>query len=147
MKESSFKRKHMVSTDELCDCFRNISNLLRMHENILSITRTESKFSDQREYLVWNTDNPHFFDCFASQIGDEFFCVLLIFLYYFLYTSWLNTFVFYEVFERFFGDISAKKVETREKYSIGRIIYDERDSRCLFKSNNIASLFSDDFPF
>lgn len=91
----------------------------------MSVARTESELSDEWEYLIWDTDDTHFFYGFTTEVGDEFVRFLLIFLDDFLDTSWLDTLIFDEVFERFFRDISSKEIEAREKYGIRSIIDDE----------------------
>lgn len=147
MKKSSFECKHWICTDEFCDRFSDIGDFLGVHEDILTITRTESKFPYKRHDLVRYTDDPHFLYGLSTEVSDELISFLLIFLDDFFYTSWLDTLIFYEIFERLLRDISAEKIETWEKYRIRSIIDDEWYPSSFFKCDDVTTFFSYKFAF
>ena len=145
MEQSSLECKYWICANHFGYSFCDIGDLLRVHENILPITRTESEFSDQGENLIRNTDHAHLFDGLATEIVDELVSILLILLDNLFDTSWLYALVFDEFFERLLRDIAPKKIKTREKYGIRGIINDEGNSCCLLEGNDIATFFPDEF--
>ena len=146
MEESSLEGEYWISPDELGNRFSDIRNLLTMHEDILPIARSESELPDEWDDLFWDTDDSHLVDRLATEIIDELIRILLVFFYDLFDTSWLDTLIEDEVFERLLGDVSSKQVKTRQEHGIRRIIDDERYSCCLLECDDIASFFSDDFP-
>jgi hypothetical protein len=125
VEEPSLESEYRICTNELGNSFCDIRNFLRVHEDILPITRTESELPNQWNNLIRYTNDSHIIDGFATEIIDELICILLIFLNYLLYASWLNTLICDEIFERFFGNITTKEIKTREKYGVWCIIDDE----------------------
>ena len=99
MEESSLECEYWISTDELGDRLSNIGDFLAMHEDILSITRTKSEFSNEWYDFFWDSDNSHLIDGFSSQVIDEFISILLVFFYDFFDTSGLDTLIEDEIFE------------------------------------------------
>ena len=147
MEHTALQREDRISTDHPSDRLGDVGDLFRVHEDILSVARTESELSYKWEDLVWYTDDSHLFDGLAAEVGDELIGVLLVFLYDLLYTGGLDTLIFDEVFERLLRDIPTEEVEAREKYSIWSVIDDQRYSCRFLEGDDVAPFFSDELAF
>jgi hypothetical protein len=108
MEESSLERQNWISTNKFGNSFSDIGDFFTMHEDILSIARTKSEFADKWDNLIGNTDDPHLVDGFLTEITDELIRILLVFLDNLLDTSWLDSLISDEIFERLLGDIATK---------------------------------------
>jgi hypothetical protein len=80
MEKSSFESKHRICTDHPSNCFSDVGDFFRVHEDILSVTRPESEFTDEREDFVRNTDYSHFLHSLSSQVSDELICFFYLLL-------------------------------------------------------------------
>ncbi len=125
MEHTSLERKDWISTDELRDRLCDICDFLGMHEDILTVARTEAEFPYKWDDLVWDPDDTHLIDGLPTEVRDELIRICLILFDYFFDSCWLNTFVSDEILKGFLRDISAEEVETRKEDCIRRIVDDE----------------------
>jgi hypothetical protein len=147
MQQSCSFRQLGVHPEFRCHDPTEVCHFATMHQEILSIGRSETHFADHPYQLFMKTMDPEFDDGAFSYFHDLLFDLPAGFLHNLFDTGRVDPSVCHQALQRKTCDLTAQRIEGRKHDGLRGVVHHQIDTCGGFDGPDIPSLATDDLTF